>query len=79
MTINTLNVGHQEKPINHTIYMSTPLTFLKNMFLATGVIWFFSGLAIIILNLSFGPREIIFTLIIPVAYAVVKLFDKVKA
>jgi hypothetical protein len=58
--------------------MNTPLTFLKNMFLATGVIWFFSALAIIILNLNFGPREIIFTLIIPVAYAVVRLFDKVR-
>lgn len=58
--------------------MSTPLTFFKNMFLATGVIWFFSALAIIILNLNFGPREIIFTLIIPFAYAVVRLFDKVK-
>ncbi|MDB5005031.1 MAG: hypothetical protein JWQ34_3256 [Mucilaginibacter sp.] len=58
--------------------MNTPLTFFKNLFLATGVIWFFSALAIIILNLNFGPREIVFTLIIPLAYAVVKLFDRVK-
>ena len=58
--------------------MNTSLTFFKNMFLATGVIWFFSALAIIILNLHFGPREIILTLIIPLAYAVVRLFDKVR-
>jgi hypothetical protein len=57
--------------------MNIFVNFLKNLFLATGAIWFFSALAIIILNLNFGPREIAFTLIIPFAYAVVRIFDKV--
>jgi hypothetical protein len=58
--------------------MNTFVTFLKNLFLATGAIWFFSALAIIILNLNFGPREIAFTLILPFAYAVVRIFDKTE-
>ncbi|MCC8426138.1 hypothetical protein [Mucilaginibacter sp. UR6-11] len=59
--------------------MNTTLTFLKNLFLATGAIWFFSALAILILNLNFGPREIMFTLIVPLAYAVLRLFDRIKS
>ncbi len=55
--------------------MNLFITFLKNLFLAIGAIWFFCALSIIILNLNFGPREIAFTLIIPFAYAVVRLFD----
>lgn len=56
--------------------MNSFLNFLKNLFLATGAIWFFSALAILVLNINFGPREIAFTLILPFAYAVVRLFDK---
>ncbi|MFD2865937.1 hypothetical protein [Mucilaginibacter antarcticus] len=52
------------------------INFLKNLFLAMGAIWFFCALFILILDLNFGPREIAFTLIIPFAYAVVRMFDK---
>jgi hypothetical protein len=58
--------------------MNIFLNFLKNLFLATGAIWFFCALAILIINLNFGPREIAFTLIVPFAYAVVRLFDTVE-
>jgi hypothetical protein len=58
--------------------MNILINFLKNLFLATGAIWFFSALAIIILKLNFGPREVAFTLIIPFAYAVVRIFDKTE-
>jgi hypothetical protein len=52
-------------------------TFLKNLFLAIGAVWFFSALAILILNLNFGSREIAFTLILPFAYAIVRIFDNI--
>ena len=58
--------------------MNAFLDFLKNLFLATGAIWFFSALAILVLNINFGPREIAFTLILPFAYAVVRIFDKTE-
>jgi len=58
--------------------MNMFVNFLRNLFLAIGAIWFFCALAILILNLNFGPREIVFTLIVPLAYAVVRIFDKVK-
>lgn len=57
--------------------MNIFINFLKNLFLAIGAIWFFCAIAILALNLNFGPREIVFTLIIPLAYAVVRIFDKV--
>jgi hypothetical protein len=58
--------------------MNMFVNFLKNLFLAIGAIWFFCALAILTLNLNFGPREIVFTLILPLAYAIVRIFDKVE-
>jgi hypothetical protein len=51
--------------------------FFKNFFLSTGVIWTFSAFAILTFQLNFGRQEIIFSLIFPLAYAIVRLFDKV--
>jgi uncharacterized membrane protein YwaF len=50
--------------------------FLHDFFLAAGVIWFFCGLSIILFNYNYGEREIIMTLLFPLAWAVLKLFDK---
>jgi len=49
--------------------------FLKDFFLTIGVLWFFCGLSILLFNLNFGAKEIVLTLIIPLAYAIVKQFD----
>lgn len=58
--------------------MQNPMNFFQRFFLATGIVWFLSGLSILIFKLNFGPREIIITLILPLAYAIVRLFDKGK-
>lgn len=55
------------------------MTFLKTFFLATGVVWFLCGLAIIIFKLNFQVTEIIITLILPLAYAIVRQFEKSEA
>lgn len=56
--------------------MEKRLEFFRNMFLATGVLWFFAALAILIFDLNFHEEEITMTLLIPVAYAVIRLFEK---
>jgi len=53
--------------------------FFKDFFLANGVIWFLCGIAIIIFKLNFQVREILLTLIFPLAYAIVRLFDLTKS
>jgi hypothetical protein len=58
--------------------MKNSITFFKNFFFATGVIWSLSALSILILKLSFQPKEIAMTLILPLAWALVRLFDKVR-
>jgi hypothetical protein len=54
------------------------MTFFKNFFLAAGIIWTFSAIAILIFKITYQPKEIILTLIIPLAWALVKLFDGSK-
>ncbi len=54
------------------------MNFLRNFFLAVGVLWTLSALAILIFKLNFQPKEIILTLIFPLAWALVKLFEKGK-
>ena len=49
--------------------------FFKVFFLAIGVVWFLCGLSIVIFKLNFGMKEIILTLIFPLAYAIVRQFD----
>lgn len=50
--------------------------FFHNFFLATGIIWTISAVSILSFELNFQPREILLTLIFPLAYAVVRLFDR---
>ncbi len=50
--------------------------FFHNFFLAAGIIWTLSALSILTFELNFQPREIFLTLIFPLAYAVVRLFDR---
>jgi hypothetical protein len=55
--------------------MKTLYKFLHDFFLAAGVIWFLCALSILYYNYNFGEREIIQTLLFPLAWAVVKLID----
>lgn len=59
--------------------MSSPLNFLKNFFLATGIIWVLSAFSILTFGLNFQRQEIIITLILPLAYAIVRLFDHARS
>ena len=61
-----------------TSTMQNSMTFFQRFFIATGIVWFLCGLSILIFKLNFGPREILITLILPLAYAIVRLFDKGK-
>jgi len=61
-----------------TSTMQNSMTFFQRFFIAAGIIWFLCGLSILIFKLNFGPREILITLILPLAYAIVRLFDKGK-
>ncbi len=53
-------------------------SFFKNFFFATGVLWFLCALSILEFNLNFEAREIASTLILPLAWAILKYFDKEK-
>ena len=52
------------------------MSFFKNFFLSAGIVWTFSAFAILIFKLNFGQQEIIISLIFPLAYATVRLFEK---
>ncbi len=58
--------------------MKNIMEFFKTFFLAVGVVWFLCGLSILILKLSFKPQEIILTLLLPLAYAIIRRFEKSK-
>jgi hypothetical protein len=58
--------------------MKKLMTFSKNFLLANGVIWLLSGLAILLFRLNFERREIIISLLFPLAYAITRLFDEKK-
>jgi transcriptional regulator with XRE-family HTH domain len=58
--------------------MQNPMTFFQRFFLATGIVWFLCGISILIFKLNFGSREIVITLILPLAYAILRIFDKGK-
>ncbi len=58
--------------------MQNSMSFFQRFFLATGIVWCLCGLSIVIFKLNFGQREIIITLILPLAYALVRLLDKGK-
>ncbi|GGH14907.1 helix-turn-helix domain-containing protein [Sphingobacterium alkalisoli] len=50
--------------------------FLSNYFLATGIVWFLCGIGIISFNWHFGPQEISITLLVPLSYALFRIFEK---
>ena len=50
--------------------------FFYNYFLATGIVWFLCAFAIVIFKLNFQAKEILLTLIIPLAFSIFRLFTK---
>lgn len=52
------------------------ISFFKNVFLFTGILWFFAAISIMIFELHFGTQEIMATLIVPLVYGIVRTFDK---
>lgn len=52
------------------------MNFFKNFFLAAGVVWTLSAVAILLFQLNLGPQEIIISLIFSLAYAIIRLFEK---
>ncbi|HEY5589898.1 MAG TPA: hypothetical protein VIK55_02660 [Paludibacter sp.] len=58
--------------------MKKLMTFSKNFLLANGVIWLLSGLSILLFNLNFQKQEIVISLLLPLAYAITRLFEEKK-
>lgn len=56
--------------------MKSESTFFKTFFLGVGVLWTICGLSIILFQLSFEAKEIVLTLALPLAYAIIRQFDK---
>lgn len=46
--------------------------FLQTYFFALGVVWFLCGSGILIFRATFNEAEIILTLVLPLAYAIVE-------
>ena len=59
--------------------MNDSKKFFHNFFFSTGIVWFLSALAIIIFDLNFKEKEILLTLIFPLAYALIRQFEKSKS
>ena len=49
--------------------------FFRDFFLCNGVVWFLCGLAILIFQLNFQVKEILLSLLFPLAYAIARLFE----
>jgi len=54
------------------------MNFLKTYFLAVGIVWTLCALAIVFFKLNFQRMEILLSLIFPLAYAIIRLFEKGK-
>jgi transcriptional regulator with XRE-family HTH domain len=59
--------------------MKNSKKFFYNFFFSIGIVWFLCALAIVIFELNFQKREILLTLIFPLAYAILRQFDKNKS
>ncbi|MDH6311705.1 transcriptional regulator with XRE-family HTH domain [Parabacteroides sp. PFB2-10] len=56
--------------------MKNSRNFFYDYFLATGVVWFICALAIVIFKLNFQVKEILLTIIIPLAFSIFRQFTK---
>lgn len=56
--------------------MKNSKSFFYNFFLSLGIVWFLCALSILIFELNFRTKEILLTVIFPLAYAIFRQFDK---
>jgi hypothetical protein len=54
------------------------MNFFKNYFLAAGIVWTLGALSILFFKFNFQSQEITLTLLFPLAYAIIRLFDQPK-
>ena len=64
------------KQIQTIDLMKNSKNFFYNYFLSTGIVWFFCALAILIFSLHFSKKEIILTIIIPLAFSIFRKFTQ---
>ncbi|GAA3592297.1 helix-turn-helix domain-containing protein [Flavivirga amylovorans] len=64
------------KQIQNINLMKNSKNFFHNYFLAIGIIWFFCALSIVIFKLNFQVKEILLTIIIPLAFSIFKRFTQ---
>ena len=65
-----------KKQIQNKNLMKNSKNFFHNYFLAIGIIWFFCALSIVIFKLNFQIKEILLTIIIPLAFSIFKKFTQ---
>lgn len=58
--------------------MDTFKNFSSNYFIANGIIWTLCGICILLFKWNFGPQEISITLLLPLSYALFRVFEKPK-
>lgn len=56
--------------------MKNSKSFFYNFFLSLGIVWFLCALSILTFKLHFQEKEILLTVIFPLAYAIFRQFDK---
>jgi len=76
--INTIYEQHIKIHYQKIKTMDKQPSFFKNFFLAAGVIWVFFAITVLLFRLSFQSIEIIITLVIPLAYAILRKFEEKK-
>jgi len=76
--INTIYEQHIKIHYKKIKTMDKQPSFFKNFFLAAGVIWVFFAITVLLFRLSFHSIEIIITLVIPLAYAILRKFEEKK-
>lgn len=62
--------------IEKELPMKNLKNFFYNYFLATGIIWFFLALSILIFDLTFREKEILLTILIPLTFSIFKKLTK---
>ncbi|MDH6342687.1 transcriptional regulator with XRE-family HTH domain [Parabacteroides sp. PFB2-12] len=62
--------------IQNNNVMKNSRSFFYDYFLATGVVWFLCALAIVIFKLNFQVKEILLTIVVPLAFSIFRQFTK---
>lgn len=55
--------------------MKNTLPFFRHFFTAIGVVWLLCGTSILLFELNFKEKEILMTLLFPLAYAILRAIE----